>query len=59
MYPMPLTANNTNSLPTACIQFFRLDDLMLCSFSSRKHITNKPHFRQEQKSNIALIEKQY
>jgi hypothetical protein len=30
MYPMPLTANNKNSLPTTYIQFARLDDLMLC-----------------------------
>ena len=43
------------SLQTASILFARLDDLMLCWFSSRKHITNQPHFRRELRSSIVFV----
>jgi hypothetical protein len=43
------------SLQTASILFVRLHDLMLCWFSSRKHITNQPHFRRELRTSIIFV----
>jgi hypothetical protein len=43
------------SLETASILFARLDDLLLCWFSSRKHITNQPYVWRELRSIIVVV----